>query len=150
MSIQIAGISGSFSKLSKKEIAKQKTLDFTKEQYEEIEIEIVPISEYDFVFYDGRSPDFYIGDTLRIINKIKEFNALFADSPINRGTFSGAFKNLFDLSPNDSLKGKVVETLAYRRLENLAKDTVRLTKRLQTNYAGSANPDIKHVSLHCS
>jgi hypothetical protein len=34
-----------------------------------------------------------------------------------------------------------------RRLENLAKYTVRLTKRLQTNFAGPANTDIKHITL---
>ncbi len=74
MSIQIAGISGSLSKLSKTEIAIQKALDFAKEQYEEI----------------------------------------------------------------------------LEQFENLAKDTVRLTKRQQTNYADPTNTDIKHVSLHGS
>lgn len=74
MSIKIAGISSSLSKLSKTEIAIQKALDFAKEQYEEI----------------------------------------------------------------------------LERFENLVKDMVRLTKRLQTNYADPANTDIKHVSLHGS
>jgi FMN reductase len=112
MSIQIAGISGSLSKLFKTKIVMQKGLDFAKEQYEEKETEIVPLSEYDLVLCDGRSPDFYIGDTLRMKMKIKEADALIAGYPICRGTFSSTFKNLFNLTPNDFLKGKMVGTHA--------------------------------------
>jgi MsuE subfamily FMN reductase len=112
MSIKIVGISGSLSKLSKTELAVQKVLDFAQKQNEDVGTEIIPLSEYDLVFCDGRNPDLYIGDTLRVINKIKEADALIVGSPIYRGTFSGAFKNLFDLIPNDSLKGKVVGIVA--------------------------------------
>jgi FMN reductase len=112
MSIKIVGISGSLSKQSKTELAVQKALDFAEELNVNAETEIIPLSEYDLVFCDGRNPELYIGDTLEVINKIIEADALIVGSPIYRGTFSGAFKNLFDLIPNDSLKGKAVGIVA--------------------------------------
>lgn len=112
MSIKLLGISGSLSKESKTEVAVQKSLDFAGSLHPDVDTNLVALSEYDLDFCDGRNPDDYKGDSRIVIDKIVEADALIVGSPIYRGTYSGAFKNLFDLIPNDALKGKVVGIIA--------------------------------------
>ncbi len=106
--MKIVGISGSLSKHSKTELTVQKTLDFIDEQDPTVQTELIALSAYNLVFCDGRNPDDYEADTRTVIDKIAAADALIIGSPIYRGTYSGAFKNLFDLIPNDSLRGKAV------------------------------------------
>lgn len=112
MSTNLLGISGSLSKHSKTEIAVQKALDFARNQHPNVETGLVALSEYDLVFCDGRNPDDYVDDSRTVIDKIIEADALIVGSPIYRGTFTGALKNLFDLIPNDALQGKAVGIIA--------------------------------------
>ncbi|MEX0661035.1 MAG: NADPH-dependent FMN reductase [Balneolaceae bacterium] len=193
--MKIIGISGSLSKHSKTELTVQKSLDLISEQDPTIQTELIALSAYDLVFCDGRNPDSYEADTRTVIDKIIAADALIIGSPIYRGTFSGAFKNLFDLIPNDSIRGKAVGIIAtggsdhhflaiehqfkpligyfnaysipggvyaknghftngeltdsnvLQRLEDLAKETVRLSTLLNNTYKGPAEPDIKRESL---
>ena len=110
--MKLLGISGSLSKHSKTGIAVNKALEFAKEFDESLETELVSLSDYDLVFCDGRNPDLYIGDTRRLIDKVTDADVYIIGSPIYRGTFTGALKNLFDLIPNDALKGKAVGIIA--------------------------------------
>lgn len=110
--MKLLGISGSLSRNSKTELAVRKALDFAQETDEKIETELLALSDYDLVFCDGRNPDDYEGDTRIAIDKITGADAFIVGSPIYRGTFTGALKNLFDLIPNDALKGKVVGVIA--------------------------------------
>lgn len=112
MSIKLLGISGSLSRASKTETAVQKALIVANEQDQSIDTELVALSRYDMIFCDGRNPDHYEGDTRAVIDKIAAADALIVGSPIYRGTFSGAFKNLFDLIPNDALEGKAIGVIA--------------------------------------
>src|SRR5690606_37860913 len=43
---------------------------------------------------------------------IIEADAYIIGTPVYRGSMTGALKNLFDLIPNDSLKGKVIGFIA--------------------------------------
>ncbi|WP_340106513.1 NAD(P)H-dependent oxidoreductase [Rhodohalobacter sp. 8-1] len=108
----ILGISGSLSMQSKTELVIQKALEFASGQDESIHTDLITLSNSDLVFCDGRNPDSYTGDTRTALDKIADADALIVGSPIYRGTYSGAFKNLFDLIPNDALKGKVVGIIA--------------------------------------
>lgn len=110
--MKLLGISGSLSKISKTELAVKKALDFAAENDRDLETDLVSLSSAGLVFCDGRNPVHYEGDTRVVIDKIIEADAIIAGSPIYRGTFSGAFKNLFDLIPNDALKGKAVGIVA--------------------------------------
>lgn len=110
--MKIIGISGSLSQHSKTEITVQKALDLIGEQDQTIQTELITLSTYNLVFCDGRNPDNYEADTRTVIDKIIAADALIVGSPIYRGTFSGAFKNLFDLIPNDSIRGKAVGIVA--------------------------------------
>ena len=110
--MKILGISGSLSRPSKTELAIRKALEFVSKQEESVTTDLVSISDYSLLFCDGRHPDLYDGDSRTVLDKIAEADAYIVGSPIYRGTYSGAFKNLFDLIPNDSLKGKVVGIVA--------------------------------------
>lgn len=198
MSIKLLGISSSLSIESKTEIAVQKSLDFAGSLHTDVDTNLVALSTYDLVFCDGRNPDDYADDSRIVIDKIVEADALIVGSPIYRGTYSGALKNLFDLIPNDALQGKAVGIIAtggsdhhflaiehqfkpifgyfksyvvpggvyatnqhfrdgklsdtgiLNRLENLAVDTIRLSRSLHQTYNGPRDPVIERKSLKAS
>ena len=108
----ILGISGSLSESSKTESVVRKALEFANNQGESVKTDLVSLSDYSLRFCDGRNPDLYDGDTRIVLDKIDQADAYIVGSPIYRGTYSGAFKNLFDLIPNDALKGKVIGIVA--------------------------------------
>ncbi|REL38108.1 NAD(P)H-dependent oxidoreductase [Rhodohalobacter sp. SW132] len=110
--MKILGISGSLSQQSKTELAVKQALNFAEEFDRDLETDLVSLSSANLVFCDGRNPDQYEGDSRTVLDKIIEADAIIAGSPIYRGTFSGAFKNLFDLIPNDALKGKAIGIVA--------------------------------------
>lgn len=108
----ILGISGSLSQHSKTELAIRKALEFTSELVESVTTDLISLSNENLAYCDGRNPDHYEGDTRIVLDAIADADAFIVGSPIYRGTYSGAFKNLFDLIPNDTLKGKVVGIIA--------------------------------------
>ena len=108
----ILRISGSLSQQSKTELAIKKALEFVHGQSDSVTTDLASLSDYSLLFCDGRNPDLYDGDTRTVLDKIAEADAYIVGSPIYRGTYSGAFKNLFDLIPNDTLKGEVVGIVA--------------------------------------
>jgi MsuE subfamily FMN reductase len=110
--LKLIGISGSLSKSSKTELLVRKTLQFAGAANPGVETELIALSDYDLVFCDGRNPAEYEGDSRTMIDTIAGGDAYIIGSPIYRGTYSGAFKNLFDLIPNDSLRGKAVGLVA--------------------------------------
>ncbi|MRG86075.1 NADPH-dependent FMN reductase [Salinibacillus xinjiangensis] len=128
--MKILGISGSLSKPSKTYIAVENALQFAEEQFSEVkeglkqkldtdrfdqaslDQEVISLHDYHLQFCDGRNPFDYEGDTKELIDKIIEADALIIGSPVYRGSMSGALKNVFDLIPNDCLKGKVIGFVA--------------------------------------
>ena len=110
--MKILGISGSLSRQSKTELAVRKALSFIPVENESVQTDFISLSEVNLVFCDGRNPEQYEGDTRTVLDKIAGADAFIVGSPIYRGTYSGAFKNLFDLIPNDALKGKVIGIVA--------------------------------------
>jgi len=110
--MKILGISGSLSRQSKTELVVRKTLQFIAEGNELVQTDLISLADENLVFCDGRNPDLYEDDTRTVLDKIANADAYIVGSPIYRGTYSGAFKNLFDLIPNDTLKGKVIGIVA--------------------------------------
>lgn len=193
--MNILGISGSLSRQSKTELIVRKALGFTSKYDSSVQTELISLSKQNLVFCNGINPDDYEGDTRSVLDAIIGADAFIVGSPIYRGTFSGAFKNLFDLIPNNALKGKVVGIVAtggsdhhylaiehqfkplfgyfnaytipggvyannqhfsngeltdndiILRLKNLARETVRLSSRLNQNYTGPELPRIDREAL---
>lgn len=110
--MKLLGLSGSLTPRSKTLIAIEKAVQFAVRHDPSVEVEIVNLRDYDIGFCDGRDPLLYDGDTKAVIEKIEEADALIVGSPIYRGSYTGALKNVLDLIPNDALRGKVVGLIA--------------------------------------
>lgn len=61
---------------------------------------------------DARPPEQYADDTADVIAAIEKAGCVVLSTPIYRGTFSGALKNLLDHLPLEALEGKAVGLLA--------------------------------------
>jgi NAD(P)H-dependent FMN reductase len=61
---------------------------------------------------DGRPLENYEDDTATVINRVKQGDMFLLASPIYRGTYTGAFKNLLDHIPLVALEGKTVGLIA--------------------------------------
>lgn len=110
--MKILGISGSVSKSSKTLLSVQEALDAAKQSDPSAETELIHLGDYETVLCDGRDPASYTGDTRKVIDKIEEADAYIIGTPVYRGSLTGALKNVFDLIPNDSLRGKAIGFVA--------------------------------------
>lgn len=110
--MKLLGLSGSLTPRSKTLIAVEKAVEFAKIHSPYIETETTSLRDWDLQFCDGRDPSLYQGDTKKLIQMIEEADALIIGAPIYRGSYPGALKNVFDIIPNDALKGKVVGLIA--------------------------------------
>jgi FMN reductase len=109
--MRLLGISGSLSKGSRTSRLIQHVLDAAAEA-PDVQAELLEVSQQGLGFCDGRRPDAYEGETRRVIDLVCAADCYVVGSPMYRGTYTGAFKNLFDLLPNDALSGKAVGLVA--------------------------------------
>jgi len=109
--MRLLGISGSPSRGSRTTRLIREVLDEAAQQ-PDVETELIEVVSSGAVLCDGRPPEAYEGDTRRVIDMVVAADAYVVGSPIYRGSYTGSFKNLFDLLPNDALSGKVVGLVA--------------------------------------
>jgi MsuE subfamily FMN reductase len=109
--MRLLGISGSLSKGSRTSRLIQEVLDTAAHELG-VETELLEVSSSGAILCDGRPPDAYEGATRQTLDKVVAADAYIVGSPMYRGSYTGAFKNLFDLLPNDALTGKVVGLVA--------------------------------------
>ncbi|TFE00121.1 MULTISPECIES: NADPH-dependent FMN reductase [Jeotgalibacillus] len=108
--MKILALSGSLSG-SKTYTIIREAAEYAKEK-EDVEVELVNLSELTVQFCDGRDPSKYEGETAWLIRQFIEADSFIIGTPIYRGSLTGALKNVFDLIPNDALKGKVIGFVA--------------------------------------
>jgi MsuE subfamily FMN reductase len=109
--VRLLGISGSLGQGSRTSLVIQRVLDAAA-QDPEVETELLEVSRPGLAFCDGRPPDAYGGDTRAVVDTVAAADCYVVGSPMYRGSYTGAFKNLFDLLPNDALRGKAVGLVA--------------------------------------
>jgi NAD(P)H-dependent FMN reductase len=63
-------------------------------------------------FADGRPPEGYPDDTAQSVSAIAAADAVLLASPVYRASFTGALKNLLDLTPIEALRAKPVGIVA--------------------------------------
>jgi FMN reductase len=73
---------------------------------------ILSLADHRVSFADGRPLDRFTDDTARVVQAVTEADAVLIASPVYRGTFTGALKNLLDLVPVEGLRGKPVGIVA--------------------------------------
>ena len=73
---------------------------------------LVNLADYRISFADGRPLDQLGDDSARVVSQLATADAVLLASPVYRGSFTGALKNLLDLTPVEALRGKPVGIVA--------------------------------------
>src|SRR6204780_3487736 len=72
----------------------------------DLDIELINLADKKVAFADGRPPEQYKDDTAAIIESVRAADGVIVASPVYRGSFTGALKNLLDHLPIESLAAK--------------------------------------------
>lgn len=75
---------------------------------EDVEYEIIDLSQTKLMFADGRDFREYDEITRNVVQKVLDADALVIGTPIFNASIPGALKNLLDLLPINSIKDKTV------------------------------------------
>ena len=87
-------------------------LDSARAEHRELEAELLNLADLKIAFADGRPPEQYHDDTARIVESVRSAAGVVFASPVYRGSFTGALKNLLDHLPLESLAAKPVGIIA--------------------------------------
>jgi FMN reductase len=87
-------------------------LDSTSASRKDVEVELINLADKKIAFADGRPPEQYNDDTAAIIGSVRAADGVIFASPVYRGSFTGALKNLLDHLPIESLAAKPVGIVA--------------------------------------
>ena len=78
----------------------------------QVEATVLSLGEHRVSFADGRPLDRFTDDTARVVGAIGAADAVLLASPVYRASFTGALKNLLDLTPVEALRAKPVGIVA--------------------------------------
>jgi FMN reductase len=73
---------------------------------------VLSLGEHRISFADGRPLEGFPDDTARVVGALAAADAVLLASPVYRASFTGALKNLLDLTPVEALCGKPVGIVA--------------------------------------
>jgi FMN reductase len=76
------------------------------------EVELIDLSALRLDFADGRPSEQHDDDSARVIATVGAADAVLLATPVYRGTYTGALKNLLDLLPIEALQNKPVGIVA--------------------------------------
>lgn len=100
----LLGIVGSVSADSRTRTAVEVALD-AAETHHSVETELLHLADYDLATADGRGVDNHTGDTAEALERIAAADAYVVGTPVYRGSYSGALKNLLDMVPRGGWQG---------------------------------------------
>ena len=73
---------------------------------------LLNLADHRISFADGRPLDRFSDDTARAVLAVAEADAVLLATPVYRGSFTGALKNLLDLTPVEALRNKPIGIVA--------------------------------------
>jgi FMN reductase len=79
---------------------------------DDFQTDLINLADCRISFADGRPPDKYEDDTGATVARVGSADAVILASPVYRGSFTGALKNLLDHLPIEALAGKPVGIIA--------------------------------------
>lgn len=109
--MRILGISGSVSTQSRTAAVIQLALGSAAALLG-VDAGFLGLADRQLEFCDGRPVDAYNMETQEAIRAVLAADALIVGTPMYRGTYTGALKNLMDLVPREPMAGKVVALVA--------------------------------------
>lgn len=108
---RLVALVGSVTPPGRLNAAIQTAVDFAAAQ-PDTSAALVNLADYRVSFADGRPLDRYADDSARIVAELAGADVVLLASPVYRGSFTGALKNLLDLAPVEALRGKPVGIVA--------------------------------------
>ena len=87
-------------------------IDDARESRPDLNTQLINLGEKRIAFADGRPPEQYNDDTASIVRSALDADAVILATPVYRGSYTGALKNLLDHLPIESLGGKPVAIVA--------------------------------------
>ncbi len=112
MSSKLLAIVGAVTPPGRLSNATRWLLDATHAERPELEVELINLADQKIAFADGRPPEQHKDDTARVVESVRSASGVVLASPVYRGSFTGALKNLLDHLPIESLSGKPVGIIA--------------------------------------
>jgi FMN reductase len=88
------------------------TIEDSSRAVPDLQMDLINLADYRVAFADGRPPEQYGDDTASLLARIHEADAVLVASPVYRGTYTGALKNLLDHLPMEALTGKPIGIVA--------------------------------------
>jgi FMN reductase len=110
--MKVVAILGSVTPPGRLLSALQWTLDDARAANAGLETQLFNLGEKKVAFADGRPPEQYHDDTAAIVQSVNDADGVILATPVYRGSFTGALKNLLDHLPIEALAGKPVGILA--------------------------------------
>jgi len=112
MATKLLAIVGSVTPPGRLLSATRWLLDSASASRKDLEVDLINLADKKVAFADGRPPEQYKDDIAGIIENVRDANGVIIASPVYRGSFTGALKNLLDHLPIESLAGKPVGIVA--------------------------------------
>jgi FMN reductase len=112
MATKLLAIVGSVTPPGRLLYATQWLLDTARASRRELDVELVNLADKKIAFADGRPAEQLSDDTAAIIASVRAADGVVIASPVYRGSFTGALKNLLDHLPIEALAGKPVGIIA--------------------------------------
>ena len=103
----LLGISGSLTAGGSTRTVVDAALAAAQEHTPDITADVIDLRDVTISFCDGRPPEDYPDDTPRTLERISAADAYIIGTPIYRGSYTGALKNLLDHIPVEAFMGKV-------------------------------------------
>jgi FMN reductase len=112
MSIKLVAILGSVTPPGRLLNATRAMLDEAQAVHPDLEVELINLADKKIAFADGRPAEQLGDDTAAILASVRAAQGVVIASPVYRGSFTGALKNLLDHLPVEALGGKPVGIVA--------------------------------------
>src|SRR5271167_837984 len=87
-------------------------LDTARASRADLAVELINLADKKVAFADGRPAEQYKDDTAGCLASVRSADGVILVSPVYRGSFTGALKNLLDHLPIEALAGKPVGIVA--------------------------------------
>jgi FMN reductase len=110
--MRLIGLSASLTKGGRTRLALEAALAGATTRFPDIDAELIDARDYRVSLCDGRPLDQYPDDTGRLVSALGAGDGYLFATPVYRGSYTGALKNLLDHTPVEALQNKPIGVIA--------------------------------------